>query len=102
MPALPSARDITSKLDHQPNALSAYNVCLAFEKEATTEQSRLHARILGYLVLHAPSLNALAEIVKVIHTCAQDHNTLSELGELFGSFVHHQEKPKMLIQNNQI
>ena len=81
MSALPSVKEI--KLDHLPNALSAYNVCLAFEKEATTEQIRLHARILGYLILHAPSSTALAEIVKVIHSCAQDHKTLSDLGESF-------------------
>ncbi|KAK2461245.1 hypothetical protein APHAL10511_006772 [Amanita phalloides] len=81
MPALPSVKEI--KLDHLPNALSAYNVCLAFEKEANTEQSRLHARILGYLIIHAPSSTALAEIVKVIHSCAQDHKTLSGLGESF-------------------
>jgi hypothetical protein len=81
MPALPSVKEI--KLDHLPNALSAYNVCLAFEREADNEQSRLRARILGYLILNAPSSIALAEIVTVIHSCAQDHKTLFDLGESF-------------------
>lgn len=77
---LPPANE--AKLCDLP-ALSAYNICLALENVATSDDSRIHARILGYLILHAPSSIARAEIVNVIHSYAQDENTLLALGEHF-------------------
>ncbi|KAG9309719.1 hypothetical protein JVU11DRAFT_10395 [Chiua virens] len=80
---LPPAKDV--KLEHDPSALSAYNVCLALEDKSTTEENRMHARILGYLILHAPSgsTTALAEIVRAIHSCSQDDQNLLNLGKCF-------------------
>ncbi|KAF9062237.1 hypothetical protein BDP27DRAFT_1233929 [Rhodocollybia butyracea] len=43
----------------------------------------IRARVLGYLTLEAPSIPALAEIVKVIHSCKGSHDKLSELGQSF-------------------
>ena len=81
MPApLPLAND--AGLDDIPDALGAYNVCLTLERNATTNENRIHARILGYLILHAPSSIARAEIVGLIHSYSQDENLL-ELGEHF-------------------
>ncbi|KAG9309699.1 hypothetical protein JVU11DRAFT_10375 [Chiua virens] len=80
---LPSAKD--AKLEHDPSALSAYDVCLALEDKSSTEENRMHARILGYLILHAASgsTTALAEIVRAIHSCSQDDQNLLNLGKCF-------------------
>jgi hypothetical protein len=69
----------------EPNALSAYNVCLDFEcaAAAKTDIDTIRARVLGYLILHAPSIHARHEVVKVIHSCAQNYDALSELGDSF-------------------
>jgi hypothetical protein len=82
MPALPPIEDLQS-VDFNPNALSAYNICIDLERRATTEQSRIHARVLGYLIIHAPSVTALHEVVKVIHSYARDFQSLFDLGESF-------------------
>ena len=79
--SLPLAKN--AGLDDVPDALGAYNVCLALERNATTNENHIHARILGYLILHAPSLIACAEIVGLIHSYGQDENALLELGEHF-------------------
>ena len=79
MPALPPIESV----DLHPSAIGAYNVCIDFESWATTDESRIRARVLGYLIIHAPSVTALHEVVKVIHPCAHDIQTLSDLGESF-------------------
>jgi hypothetical protein len=74
----------------EPNALSAYNFCLDFEcaAAAKTDIDAIRARVLGYLILHAPSIHARHEVIKVIHSCAQKYDTLSELGQYFiDSFI---------------
>jgi hypothetical protein len=85
MVSLPPAKQ-TNIGDHEPNVLSAYNVILDFEHNAKTDNDALHARILGYLILHAPSIHARHEMVRVIHSCEQNHETLSELGQHFINF----------------
>ncbi|KAF8415091.1 hypothetical protein L210DRAFT_3588019 [Boletus edulis BED1] len=79
--ALPTAQE--AKFYDRHNALGAYNICHALENQVTTDESRMHARILGYLILHAPSSTAQAEIVRAIHSCAQDERTLLALGKCF-------------------
>lgn len=66
----------------EDNALSAYNVCLDFQSKAPDDDV-IPARVLGYLILNAPSATAQHEVVKVIHSCKHDFRTLSELGETF-------------------
>ncbi|KAF8349100.1 hypothetical protein F5887DRAFT_879149 [Amanita rubescens] len=78
---LPPEKD--AKLDHLPNALSAYRICRTLESNATSDQDCIYARILGYLILHAPTPLALAEVIRVIHSCGQDENNLSNLGKCF-------------------
>ena len=78
---LPSARN--AKLGDDPSALSAYNICYTLEGSATTDDDRMHARILGYLILYAPSLIARTQVVAVIHSYSQDEDTLLELGRYF-------------------
>ncbi len=67
----------------EPNALSAYNVCLDFERDTKIDDDAIRARVLGYLILHAPSLHARHQVIKVIHLCAQNYDSLSELGQSF-------------------
>lgn len=83
---LPPTKEHEEFLRDVPDALDAYHVCLELERHATdlaksepnskpksTDQSNpddpmICARILGYLLLHAPSQHALAEVVKAIQT----------------------------------
>ncbi|SRR5216683_2835063 len=82
MTALPPA-DPRQISNLEPNALRAYRVCLDFERDAKTDNDAIRARVLGYLILHAPSIHAHHEVIKVIHSCAQKYDTLSELGQNF-------------------
>ena len=79
MVALPEAHDTELGAD----ALDAYRACLRLEKKAATEHDAMHARLLGYLILHAPIPTRRQEIVKEVHSCNQDHGALSQLGEAF-------------------
>lgn len=76
--ALPIAKETPL----EDNALSAYNICLHFQSNATDDDV-IRARVLGYLILHAPSATAQHEVVKVIHSSKHDFKTLSELGQTF-------------------
>ncbi|KAH8801243.1 hypothetical protein DL96DRAFT_1635691 [Flagelloscypha sp. PMI_526] len=63
-------------------------MCLAFEVHslAAGEAGAIglrHARVLGHLVLHAPSQTARTEVAKVINSCLGDYSLLSDLGETF-------------------
>ncbi|CCM02473.1 uncharacterized protein FIBRA_04573 [Fibroporia radiculosa] len=83
MTALPSRTYLLSQGFHE-NAVSAYDVCLRFEEQvAGDDKATIYARILGYLILHAPSGGALQQVVKEIHSCSEDYNRLSALGECF-------------------
>ncbi|PBK61816.1 hypothetical protein ARMSODRAFT_1089485 [Armillaria solidipes] len=65
------------------NDTSAYNVYLEFDKSAPADSVPLiHASILGYLIIHS-SGNARHKVVKVIHSCAQDHAKLFQLVQTF-------------------
>jgi len=66
----------------EENALSAYNVCLDFQSKAPDDDV-IRARVLGYLILNAPSATAQDEVVKVIRSCNHNFRSLSELGETF-------------------
>ncbi|KAF8870728.1 hypothetical protein BD779DRAFT_1791831 [Infundibulicybe gibba] len=47
----------------QANDIDAYNICLAFEKSAPAGSNALiHARVLGYLMIHSPSRAALVRL----------------------------------------
>lgn len=68
-----------TRWDDDPNALGTYNVCRMLERSATTNDNRMHARILGHLILHAPCLEALTTIVTQLHSCNQDENSYSAI-----------------------
>ena len=81
---LPSDAAERHQLD--PNATSAYNVCLEFEEHAKhngPSGDLMKARILGYLIIYSPSVTARHELVKVIHSCSHDYASLSALGTTF-------------------
>jgi hypothetical protein len=82
MSALPSVKTL-EHLRHLPNVISAYNVCIDFERNPSTDQSRIRARVLGYLIIHAPSLAAVHEVALVIHSCSHDFQKLFDLGDIF-------------------
>ena len=79
--ALPS--NATQRYHLDPNATTAYNVCLGFEENAKCSNDLMNARILGYLIIYSPSVSARHELVKVIHSCRNDHASLSALGATF-------------------
>ncbi|KAG9225746.1 hypothetical protein CCMSSC00406_0007756 [Pleurotus cornucopiae] len=82
---IPAPDNVAAQLPN-PNAISAYNICFDLEQSASTPINNKHliaARVLGYLILHAPSHHALAEVVKTIHSCRQNNLTLYALGEAF-------------------
>ena len=68
------------------DASRAYNICRYFEERAMVDNNVLdvmHARILGYLIIHSPSLTAQGEVVKLIHSCNNNHAILSVLASTF-------------------
>lgn len=101
---LPSAKEHEKFFISVPNALSAYHVCLELEQHAmelaktntpSESTNRSHpddplicARVLGYLLIYAPTSHALAEVVKVIHSCSRgsEADRYSKLLELGASF----------------
>jgi hypothetical protein len=90
MTALPQDDPSVKRL--RATALSAYNVCLKLEEltKTKTEQEQIRARVLGYLILHIPSVPALDELEKVIKSCNNDHEALLKLGE---SFINYYIRP---------
>jgi hypothetical protein len=100
---LPTPEECTGSFGHCPDGLGAYQVCLDFEQHAIEAEveaktntkgiEKYHvavsARILGYLLLFAPSQIALAEVATAIHSCNKDYDKLLELGDCFlNLFIH--------------
>ena len=88
MTALPPA-DYMQIGNMEPDTLSAYNVCLDFERDTKIDNDAIRARVLGYLILYSPSIHAHHEVIKVIHSCAQNYDALSELGQSFIEYFIH-------------
>ncbi len=85
MPALPETDSplVQSMADQHADFLGAYNVCLEYEKEVATDADKLrYVRILGFLLLHAPSYAVRTEVTRYIHSRGDD-NVLAELGAFF-------------------
>src|SRR5258708_26842590 len=85
MPALPKTDSplVQSMADEHADFPSAYNVCLEYEKEVATDVDKLRCvRILGFLLLHAPSYAVRTEVARSIHSRGDD-NVLAELGAFF-------------------
>lgn len=84
---LPEPAAAQEAIAPRPNAISAYNVCLNFQKhalESNVARDVIRARLMGYLLLYAPPLpNALPEVVRCIHSCGGDYSELSGLGQTF-------------------
>ena len=74
-------------------SLDAYDVCTELEDKASDEEELRNARLLGYLILYAPSSAARYEIGKTIHSCSSDgeKEDLRELSTRYMDFfVCHQ------------
>ena len=67
-------------------SLDAYDVCIELEDKASDEEELRNARLLGYLILYAPSSAARYEIVKTIHSCSGEKEDLQELSTLYMDF----------------
>ncbi|KAK0442704.1 uncharacterized protein EV420DRAFT_1074311 [Desarmillaria tabescens] len=81
---LPPITSVTILDGLDANYTSAYETCLEFEKSAPANSDALiHARILGYLIIHSPSRTVLHEVVKAIQSCTGDYSELSQLGQIF-------------------
>lgn len=63
----------------------AYRICLDVERAATNDQDTINARVLGYLIIHAPSAMARSEVITAIVSCQESHDRLFDLG----SFIVH-------------
>jgi hypothetical protein len=73
--------------DLGPEASSTYHICRDFEQRAIIKGDdscdAMHARILGYLIIHSPTVTARNEVIKAIHSCNNDDVSLSVLGSMF-------------------
>ena len=76
---LPSLEQVQLDI-HEPDVLRAYNVILDFERSVKTPTDTMHARVLGFLTIHAPSIQARHAIVREIDSCGHDFVSLSLLG----------------------
>lgn len=82
--ALPS--DAAERHRLGQDASRAYHVCQYFEERAMADNNVhdvMHARILGYLIIHSPSLTARGEVVKLIHSCNNNRAIISALASTF-------------------
>ena len=75
----PQVQDMTKEDD---DYLSAYNVCLQYEASATNANQLRHVRILGFLLLNAPSSGIRSEVTNCIHS-RKDDAGLFDLGVCF-------------------
>ena len=84
MPALPetSSSQVKGMADQDANYLRAYNVCLQYEKSATNADELRFVRILGFLLLNAPSRGIRSEVTKCIHSRRDDAGLFD-----FGAFI---------------
>ena len=80
--ALPktNSSQVQQMANEDPNYLSAYRVCLQYEVELAENENKLrHVRILGFLLLNAPTRGVRFEVTKHIHSC-RDRSELVRLG----------------------
>jgi hypothetical protein len=84
MPALPetSSSQVKEMADQDANYLSAYNVCLQYEKSAANADELRFVRILGFLLLNVPSRDIRSEVTKCIHSRRDDAGLFD-----FGAFI---------------
>ena len=84
MPALPetSSSQVKEMADQDANYLSGYNVCLEYEKSARNADELRFVRILGFLLLNAPTRDIRSEVTKCIHSRRDDAGLFD-----FGAFI---------------
>ncbi|KAK7435226.1 hypothetical protein VKT23_019795 [Stygiomarasmius scandens] len=72
--------------DLEGEALNAFRLCINAERRANTDVDRLHARVLGYLILHSPSNSARLEVARLIHSVlfnTENYEVFFDLGKAF-------------------
>ena len=84
MPALPKtdSPQVQEMAEQDANYLNAYNVCLEHESSTTNANQLRYVRILGFLLLNAPSRGIRSEVAKCIHSYDNDPG-LFDLGAFF-------------------
>ncbi|KIJ27250.1 hypothetical protein M422DRAFT_37885 [Sphaerobolus stellatus SS14] len=82
---------VTPRLLDNPYAVSSYNMCLKLEKDLQDEidaghdvgRSMIYCRILGYLLLHAPSDKAFSVVRREIDACEEKSDRLLQVGAIY-------------------
>jgi hypothetical protein len=84
------------------NLQSGYNICLQFEKDVYSKSSKFTskfddlkftppalvcARILGYLIIHAPSVAGRYLVANEVISCNYDVERLAALGRMY--YLHY-------------
>jgi hypothetical protein len=78
---------VTAWAEYEPNTLSAYSVCLEYEKELATSKDRVRlVRLLGYLLYYAPRRSIRNAVALSIHS-RKPESDLTDLGEYFENHV---------------
>ncbi|KAF9064042.1 hypothetical protein BDP27DRAFT_1426261 [Rhodocollybia butyracea] len=82
---LPPPKDVQHKL-RTPNHLSAYTTIFNFQQSVLEDKDKLiRARVLGFILLLAPTDTVRAEVVRTIVSCAS-HTGLYELRDMYIEF----------------
>ncbi|KAK1228121.1 hypothetical protein PQX77_008856 [Marasmius sp. AFHP31] len=102
MPSLPKSIAISHLCPKDPtleaSAGSACQVCLDLECKAETGQQLIYARVLGYLILHAPSAQALSETTSFVHVRSSfDKNKEKWMAEIKEAPKDHREAKRQAL-----
>lgn len=63
----------------------AYDRIRELEREASTHEDRIRARVLGYLIQEGPSTESVMHVTKEVRSCKRPHQYY-EIGD---SYIHH-------------
>ncbi|KAF9233123.1 hypothetical protein BU15DRAFT_54322 [Melanogaster broomeanus] len=83
MTALPHQLELDGDINRSRFVTLAYSRILQLEKSATDNRELIHARILGYLIIHGPSDDARKTVAKEVNSCAGDKTKLGNLGRFY-------------------
>ncbi|KAF9240960.1 hypothetical protein BU15DRAFT_87516 [Melanogaster broomeanus] len=83
MTALPRQHELDLHINHLPLVDRAYSMILQFEQSAKSDKELVHARILGYLIIHGPSDDARETVAREVDSCHGDETKLGNLGQFY-------------------
>ncbi|KAF9233591.1 hypothetical protein BU15DRAFT_90278 [Melanogaster broomeanus] len=86
MTALPRQHELDRRINCLPFVTRAYPMILQLEQSAKDNRELVHARTLGYLIIHGPSDEARKTVAREVNSCDGDEIRLGNLGR---SYVEH-------------